>query len=104
MNKKSLIKYEHDQEKGLMHYVVYNGEVVILSRYESKKVTYIEKNGTLDISFDIDSKALDTVKAEVITNQEYVMKVYNFMIETSNAYFFEGTEGVCVIRIGKEHN
>ena len=101
MNKKSLIKYTHENEKGLMHYVIFEGDVVILSRYESKKVTYIEKNGSLDISFDVDANTLDNVKAEVITDQEYVMKVYNYMIETNNAYFFEGTEGICAIKIHK---
>lgn len=101
MNKKSLIKYQHGKDKGLMHYVVYDGDVVILSRYESKKVTYIEKNGKLDITFDVDTDVLDTVKAEVVTDQDYVMSVYNYMIETNNAYFFEGTEGICVIKISK---
>ena len=50
MNKKSLIKYHHDNEHGLMHYVVYEGEVVVLSELESKKVEYINKTGKLNSS------------------------------------------------------
>lgn len=101
MNDKSLIKFRHDNEQGLMHYVVFEGDVVVLSAYESKKVSYIEKNGTLDITFDVKSKDFEDNKVGVVTDPLYVEKVYNYMIETNNAYFTNGIEGLCVIKFEK---
>ena len=102
INDKSLIKYKHDTDKGLMHYVVFEGEVVVLSAYESKKVSHIEKNGNLNITFDVKSNELDLVKIELVTDMEYVKKVYDYMIEINNAYFTEGYEGLCVLKFGKK--
>ena len=101
MNKKALIKYQHGNEKGLMHYVVYDGDVVVMSALKTKKVSYINEHGTLDITFDIDQKELDTVNVTVETDEEYVKAVYNYMIETNNAYFADGTEDLCVLKIHK---
>lgn len=102
MNKKALIKYKHDNEQGLMHYVVYDGDVVVMSAHKSKKVTYINQHGTLDITFDIDRQDFDTVKVQVVTDDDYVAAVYNYMIETNNAYFDDGTDNLCVLKIEKE--
>ena len=77
INDKSLIKYRHGEDQGLMHYVVFDGEVVVLSAYESKKVTYIEENGNLNITFDVKSKDLELVKIELVTDMDYVKKVYD---------------------------
>jgi general stress protein 26 len=82
-----------------MHYVVFEGDVVVMSALKSKKVTYIQEHGTLDITFDIDQNLLDTVRAEVIDDEEYVDKVYHYMIETNNAYFEDGLDDLCVIKI-----
>lgn len=101
MNKKALIKYQHGTEKGLMHYVVYDGDVVVMSAIKTKKVTYINEHGTLDITFDVDQDILDTVKVTVVTDKDYVKAVYNYMIETNNAYFEDGTEDLCVLQIHK---
>ncbi|QMS84634.1 pyridoxamine 5'-phosphate oxidase family protein [Candidatus Xianfuyuplasma coldseepsis] len=101
MNKKALVKYRHDDERGLMHYVVFNGDVVVMSKYESKKVAYIEQNGSLDVTFDISTNNFAPVKIEVVTDDEYVMSVYNYMIETNNAYFLDGTEELCVLKFAK---
>ena len=102
MNEKSLIKYRHDDDQGLKHYVVFEGDVVVLSAYESKKVSYIEKNGKLQITFDIKSKEYNEDKVGVVTDPTYVEKVYNYMIETNNAYFTNGIEGLCVIKFEKK--
>lgn len=101
MNKKALIKYQHGNQKGLMHYVVYDGDVVVMSALKTKKVSYINEHGTLDITFDIDQKELDTVNVTVETDEEYVKAVYNYMIETNNAYFEDGTEDLCVLKFHK---
>lgn len=101
MNNKSLIKYRHGNDRGLMHYVIFEGEVVVLSAYDSKKVTYIEENGELEVTFDITKNDFDMVKVEVITDPDYLEKVYVYMIETNNAYFKDGTEGLCVIKFHK---
>lgn len=101
MNKKSLVKFAHENEKGLMHYVIFQGEVVVLSALESKKIDYVNKNGALQVSFDITSDSYDLLKADVVTDPEYVGKVYNYMIETNNAYFKDGYEGLCVLKLHK---
>jgi len=102
MNKKALIKYAHGNDKGLMHYVVFEGDVVVMSVHKSKKVAYVEEHGTLDITFKIDQKELDTVSVRVVTDKEYVQRVYNYMIETNNAYFEDGTEDLCVLVFEKK--
>lgn len=101
MNDKSLVKFQHDNEKGLMHYVIYNGDVVVLSEYESKKVDYIEKNGFMDITFDVKSSSFSSTKVEVVTDKKYVKAVYDYMIETNNSYFTEGYDSLCVIKFEK---
>lgn len=101
MNKKSLVKFAHNEDKAFMHYVVFNGEVVVLSRFDSKKVTHIEAHGSVEVSFDVDSSGYDVLKAEVVADPVYVEKVYNYMIETNNAYFKDGIEGLCVIKLSK---
>jgi hypothetical protein len=102
MNNKSLIKYRHGNERGLMHYVIFEGDVVVLSAYDSKKVSYIEENGNLDITFNITSNDFKNTKVQVIKDPEYLERVYIYMIETNNAYFTEGTEGLCVIKFEKQ--
>ena len=62
MNKKSLIKFYHGEEKGFMHYVIFERDVVVLSEIDTKKVRYIEENGTLNITFKVDSKDFDEIK------------------------------------------
>ena len=101
MNKKSLIKYNHGEEKGFMHYVIFERDVVVLSEIDTKKVKYIEENGNLNVTFATDSKDYDLIGVKVIKDQEYVGKVYNYMIETNNAYFFDGFENLCVIKFDK---
>ena len=101
MNKKSLIKYYHGEEKGFMHYVIFERDVVVLSEKDTKKVKYINENGNLNVTFDTDSKEFDLINVKVVTDKDYVGKVYNYMIETNNAYFFDGYEDLCVIKFDK---
>lgn len=101
MNDKSLIKFRHDNQQGLMHYVIFQGDVVVLSEYDSKKVAYIEENGKLEVSFDVKSKEYKLDSVSVIMDKEYVEKVYNYMVETNNTYFTKGFEGLCVIKFEK---
>lgn len=101
MNKKSLIKYYHGEEKGFMHYVIFERDVVVLSEINTKKVKYIEENGKLNVTFKTDSDEYDLIDVKVIKDKEYVGKVYNYMIETNNAYFFDGYETLCVIKFDK---
>jgi|LGOV01.1.fsa_nt_gb general stress protein 26 len=102
MNKKSLIKYYHGEEKGFMHYVIYDRDIVVLSELDTKKVKYINENGNLNVTFNTDSKDFDLIDVKVITDKEYIGKVYNYMIETNNAYFFDGYEKLCVIKFDKK--
>ena len=102
MNKKSLIKYYHNNEHGLMHYVVFEGEVVVLSEEKSKKVEYINEMGKLNITFDIKSDNFDIIDVTVITDKEYVGKVYNYMIDINNAYFKDGYDTLCVLKFKKK--
>ena len=71
MNKKSLIKYYHENETGLMHYVIFDGDVVVLSAQDSKKVDYINENGNLNITFDIKSDDYGVVDVKIINDKNY---------------------------------
>ncbi|MCF7925563.1 MAG: hypothetical protein K9L26_03420 [Candidatus Izimaplasma sp.] len=101
MNKKCLIKFEHEDFKDLMHYVVYDGDVVVLSRENSEKVKYARKHGFLFVSFNIDSHKFEKLDVKVIIDKDYVKKVYDYMIQTNNAYFKDGTEELCAIKLLK---
>ncbi len=101
MNKRSLIKFKYGDNKGLFHYVIFEGEVVVLSEVNTRKIAFVEKNGTLEITFDIDSNIYDEVEVELVKDLGYVKKVYNYMIETNNAYFADGYEDLCVLKFHK---
>lgn len=101
MNKLSLIKYAHDNESGLLHYVIFEGDVVALSLEKSLKVDYINTHGTLDVSFDIESSNLNITKVKVVTDKEYIEKVYNYALETGNAYFKDGFNQLCALKLTK---
>ncbi len=101
MNKKSLIKFYHGEEKGFMHYVIFERDVVVLSEIDTKKVKYIEENGNLNVTFKTDSNEFDLIGVKVVKDKEYVEKVYNYMIGTNNAYFFDGFGSLCVIKFDK---
>jgi hypothetical protein len=101
MNKKCLIKFSHDDNTDLMHYVVYEGDVVVLSKEDSKKISYAKKHKKLEVSFHIDSKEYDVLKVDVIDDKEYVKKVYDYMIETNNAYFMDGYEDLVAMKLYK---
>jgi hypothetical protein len=101
MNKKSLIKFAYKNEKGLFHYVIFNKDLVVLSEVNTGKIAHIEEFGTLDVTFDIKEGVLEPLKAEVVKDKEYVEQVYNYMIETNNAYFTEGFDNLCVIKFYK---
>lgn len=101
MNKRSLIKFKYGENIGLFHYVIFEGEVVVLSEVNTRKIAYVEKNGTIEITFDIDSNIYDKVKVELVKDLSYVEKVYNYMLETNNAYFAEGFDDLCVLKFRK---
>lgn len=96
-NSKAIYKYTHGAETGFMHYVVFQGEVVVLSKEISLKVEHVDKYRYLDITQDLKGKDYEKVKARVERDKEYVQKVYDYMIETNNAYFKDGIEGLCAI-------
>lgn len=101
MNKRCLIKFSHDDKTDLMHYVVFDGDVVVLSKKESTKVPYAQKEKELEVSFDIESNDYDVLKVEVVEDLDYVKKVYNYMIETNNAYFTDGYEDLVALKLSK---
>lgn len=102
MNKKSLIRYSHNNETGFMHYVIYNGDIVVLSVEKSKKIDFIKENGRLNVTFDVKQENFGFVNVSFSNDMDYVEKVYNYMLETNNAYFKDGFEGLCVIKFEKK--
>jgi hypothetical protein len=96
-NEKSIYKYTHDNELGFMHYVVFNGEVVVLSKVESLKVGFIEENGFLNVTADLKGKDYQKINCKVVRDEAYVKEVYDYMINTNNAYFKDGTDGLCAL-------
>ena len=96
-NAKAIYKYTHDAETGFMHYVVFEGQVVVLSKSESLKVDFINENGYLEVTQDLKGTEYSKVNAKVVTDEVYVQKVYDYMIETNNSYFKDGIEGLCAI-------
>lgn len=101
MNKKSLVKFRHNNNVGLFHYVIFEGDFVVLSEKETGKVLYIKENGKLEITFDVETENYDMLTVELVEDTNYVEKVYNYMIETNNPYFHEGVEGLVALKFRK---
>lgn len=98
MAKKDIIKFRHENDKGMFHYTVFEGEFVALSELKTKKVDYIKKHGTLDITFDLKSETYDNMAVDIIDDQEYVKKVYDFMSSNDNNYFEDGYDHLIVLK------
>ena len=101
MNKKCLIKFSHEDKTDLMHYVIYEKDVVVLTKKASEKVSFVKENKELQVSFDVDSNKYDLLKVDIIEDEDYVKKVYQYMIDTNNAYFMDGTEGLVALKLYK---
>jgi len=84
-----------------MHYVIFEGDVVVLSEEKSKKIDYIKEHGRLNVTFDVTTDDFGFVNVAFSNDMDYVEKVYNYMIETNNAYFTEGFDTLCVIKFEK---
>ena len=41
------------------------------------------------------------MSADVIEDPDFVQQVYDYLIETDNAWFKDGIEGLCVLRFHK---
>ena len=101
MAKPTLMKFRHDDHKGIFHYVVYKDDFVALSEITTGKIDYIKQHGAIDITFDIKEENYDILGVDVITDEAYVKEVYDFMLETDNTYFKSGIAGLCVLRFHK---
>ena len=101
MKKKCLIRLEHDDYKDLMHYTLFEGAMVVLSRYDSEKVQYVKKHGSFFVSKDIHSEKFEKIRVSIIQDKETVQLVYDEMIKQDNAYFKDGIEGLCVLKFEK---
>lgn len=100
MNKRCLIKLKHsDEQVDLMHYVVYKGDVVALTKENSNKVDFVEKKGTLNVSFNVDKQHFEELDVEIITDKSYVEEVFNYMIQVNNAYFTDSYDDLAVFKI-----
>jgi len=80
---------------------MFEGSFVALSEVQTQKVKYIKEHGAIDISFDLQSEHYDVMSADVIEDQEYVQKVYDHLIESGNAWFKDGIDGLCVLKFHK---
>jgi hypothetical protein len=96
-----LIKFRHDNHKGIFHYTVFEGDFVALSEVNTGKIKYIKEHGALDITFDLQSTAYDIMAVDVIEDPVYVKQVYDFMQAAGNSYFNQGPEGLCVLKFHK---
>lgn len=74
---------------------------MVLSKYDSLKVGFIEENGYLEVTQDLKSNEFSRMNLSVNTDMDYVQKVYDYMLETNNSYFKDGTEGLCALVVKK---
>jgi tRNA A58 N-methylase Trm61 len=93
-----LIKFRHGNHKGIFTYTVFENEFVTLSKIDTGKIEYIRKHGSIDLTKDMDSENYDMMQVDIIEDPAYVQKVYDYLIETGNAYFENGIEGLCVLK------
>ncbi|MBU1020099.1 MAG: hypothetical protein KJ847_02710 [Firmicutes bacterium] len=98
MGKEQLIKFRHHSAKGIFHYTIYKGDFVALSEVKTSKIDYIKEHGAIDLTFDVEHDIYDVMAVDVIEDKDYVQEVYDYMIATENAYFFDGIEGLCVLK------
>jgi general stress protein 26 len=101
MGKEKLVKFRHENIKGIFHYDTFEGCFVVLSKIDSGKIDYIKEHGAIDITFDIEEENYDVMAAEIVEDKDYVQKVYDHFKETENAWFENGIEGLCVLKFHK---
>lgn len=102
MNKKSLVKFKYNEQVGLFHYVIFEKNVVVLSEKETGKIAYVKENGNLYVTFDVENENYDLLNVELDESEDYVKKVYNYMIETNNPYFQDGFENLVALKFTKK--
>lgn len=96
-----LIKFRHDNFKGVFHYDIFEGDFVALSDVNTGKIKYIKQHGALDITFDMEEDSYDIMAVDVIEDKDYVQQVYDHFLTTENAWFTDGIEGLCVLKFHK---
>ena len=101
MPKRDLIKFRHGNNKGIFHYTVFEGDFVALTEVKTGKIDYIKEHGTLDITFDLTSETYDIMEVDVIEDEDYVKKVYDFMLKNENNYYKDGFDKLCVLKFHK---
>ncbi len=101
MEKRDLIKFRHGENKGIFHYTVFEGDFVALSETQTSKIEYIREHGSLDITFDPTAETYDVMEVDIIENEEYVKKIYDYMLANDNNYFEDGFAKLCVLKFHK---
>jgi len=96
-NAKAIYKYLHEGEIGFMHYVIFEGKMVVLSKIESKKIDFIKQNGYLEVTQDLKGDEYTRMNLSVVVEKDYIQKVYDYMLQTNNSYFEDGIEGLCAL-------
>lgn len=91
------LKFMHEEDKGVMHYVTFEGKLVGLSVHDSKKIAFIKSHGFLNIAFDLKDTEFYKVNVSIVTDEDYVRQVYQDMLQKDNTYFKEGMKGLCVL-------
>lgn len=91
------LRFKHDSEKGVMHFVEYQGKTVGLSLRKAQKIGFIKEFGFLNIAFDLKSKDFEQVQVTVVTDVDYIKEVYEDMLQKDNTYFKEGYAELCVL-------
>ena len=102
MNKRSLVKFRYGNQIGLFHYVLFEGNIVVLSEDNTRKIKHIEKNNNLEITFDIEKNDYDVLDVTLVREKKYIKQVYNYMIEANNPYFQDGDDHLVAIIINKK--
>jgi hypothetical protein len=96
-----LVKFRHNYHKGIFHYDVLDDYIVVLSKDDTGKIKYINEHGAIDVTFQIENEEYQIMGVDIVTDKEYVQKVYDHFKASGNDYFKDGIEGLCVLRFHK---
>jgi general stress protein 26 len=101
MEKQKFVKFRHNDHKGIFHYDVYNGDIVVLSKNNTSKIDYIKSHGAIDVTFIVEEEDYQVMGVDIINDPSYVQEVYDHFKNSENDYFKDGIDGLCVLKFHK---
>ncbi len=87
MKNKGILKFKGSQSKGAMHFILYNGTYVSITKKTSRKAKDIESGKKLQIAYSLFSRDFNEVDIKINEDKKEVYNVFEFMRESKHSHY-----------------